>query len=373
MIRIIFCIFIYCAFINASDLKITSITQTNNGVSLSFNKAIKASAFKAFTLKNNDEIRYVYDISADLLGNARVFEFEGDVIVKIAQNAPNKVRLVLSTKKELRAKWKYAQKKAILEIPNAKSVNQVSIASLFDTHKKENKSTINTKAESTKQKIIVIDPGHGGKDCGAVGIDKVCEKTIVLNIGKYLSEELKKRGYKVYMTRSKDVFISLRDRTKFANNKNADLFISIHANAVSENKTKLQGIESYFLSTARSERAKKVAALENKDDTEVMNYFSKQSFLNTLNTQRIVASNRLAIDIQYGMLQSVKKNYSVVDGGVREGPFWVLVGAIMPSVLIESGYLTHPTEGKRLTKSSFQKALSIGIANGVDGYFLKNP
>lgn len=86
-----------------------------------------------------------------------------------------------------------------------------------------------------------------------------------------------------------------------------------------------------------------------------MNYFSKQSFLNTLNTQRIVASNRLAIDVQYGMLQSLRSKYKVVDGGVREGPFWVLVGAVMPSVLLEVGYITHPNEGKRLNQTAFQK------------------
>ena len=176
------------------------------------------------------------------------------------------------------------------------------------------------------------------------------------------------------MSRQKDVFIGLRQRTSFANNKNADLFISIHANAIAENKAKFEGVESYFLSTARSERAKKVAALENKDDTEGMNYFSKQSFLNTLNTQRIVASNKLAIDIQYGMLQSLRGKYQqVIDGGVREGPFWVLVGALMPSVLLEVGYITHPKEGKRINQSAYQKALAIGIADGVDGYFQKNP
>ncbi|MDE5591615.1 MAG: N-acetylmuramoyl-L-alanine amidase, partial [Helicobacter sp.] len=222
-------------------------------------------------------------------------------------------------------------------------------------------------------KVIVIDPGHGGKDCGAISIANVCEKEIVLKTAKYLDKELKDRGYKVYMTRSEDVFVGLRERTKFANSKNADLFISIHANAVLDNKAKSEGIESYFLSIARSERAKNVAALENKDNIEVMNYFSKQSFLNTLNTQRIVASNRLAIDIQFGMLQSVRTKYNVLDGGVREGPFWVLVGALMPSVLLEIGYLTHPKEGYDLNQEAYQKSIAIGIADGIDGYFAKNP
>ncbi len=366
----------------AQSLKITSIQQNQNSIVLNFNQNIKKQDFKNFSLSNNGEIRYVYDIQAELMGSAKVFKFENNIEVKIAQNSKEKARLVINTPKAIKILLEISTKKAVLKLPNAnKSVNSPSIASLFETSpskaniaKAPPKPTPATNTNRvSKKKIIVIDPGHGGKDCGAISVGKVCEKVIVLNIGKYLNEELKKRGYQVYMTRSKDVFIGLRERTRFANNKNADLFISIHANAVSENKEKLEGIESYFLSTARSERAKKVAALENKDDTEVMNYFSKQSFLNTLNTQRIVASNRLAIDIQYGMLQVAREKFKVVDGGVREGPFWVLVGALMPSVLLEVGYLTHPKEGERLNQSAFQKTLALGIADGVDSYFAKNP
>ena len=81
----------------------------------------------------------------------------------------------------------------------------------------------------------------------------------------------------------------------------------------------------------------------------------------------------MAIDVQYGMLQSLRKKQKVVDGGVREGPFWVLVGAVMPSVLLEIGYITHPKEGKSLNQTHYQKALALGIADGIDGYFQKNP
>ncbi|MDE5603416.1 MAG: N-acetylmuramoyl-L-alanine amidase [Helicobacter sp.] len=366
----------------AQSLKIVSIEQNQNHIVLNFNQNIKKQDFKSFALKSNGEIRYVYDVKAELMGSAKVFKFENNLEFKIAQNSKEKVRLVINALQEIKILLEVSAKKAILILPNTKSINSPSIASLFETPQSNTDRTpikppktapINPNKAVGKKKVIVIDPGHGGKDCGAISVGKVCEKVIVLNISKYLNEELKKRGYQVYMTRSKDVFIGLRERTRFANNKNADLFISIHANAISENREKLEGIESYFLSTARSERAKKVAALENKDDTEVMNYFSKQSFLNTLNTHKIVASNRLAIDIQYGMLQAVRGKYKVVDGGVREGPFWVLVGALMPSVLLEIGYLTHPKEGERLNQSAFQKTLALGIADGVDNYFAKNP
>jgi len=104
-----------------------------------------------------------------------------------------------------------------------------------------------------------------------------------------------------------------------------------------------------------------------------MSSASKNAFLESLNRPRITASHKLAIDIQSGLLQSVKKKYKdVKDSGVREGPFWVLVGAQMPSVLIELGYMSHPIESKRLYSSSYQRLLANGIASGIDAYFLKN-
>ena len=161
-----------------------------------------------------------------------------------------------------------------------------------------------------------------------------------------------------------------------ANDKNADIFISIHANALdkkAKNYKLANGIETYFLSTARSERARKVAEIENKDDIEIMNHFSKLSFLNSLNSQRLLASNKLAIDVQSGMLINARKLYkTTVDGGVREGPFWVLAGALMPSILIEVGYMTNENDLKRLQSKEYQNALAKGIADGIDGYFLKN-
>ncbi|MBM0596559.1 N-acetylmuramoyl-L-alanine amidase [Helicobacter pylori] len=245
------------------------------------------------------------------------------------------------------------------------SKNQVFIAEKNDTF---------IKAKRKKHKKIVLDAGHGGKDCGAMSANLVCEKDIVLEVVKFLHKELKKRGYSVLLTRDKDIYIDLVARTELANKKSADLFISVHANSIPKRSTSnAHGIETYFLSTARSERARKVAEQENKDDVNLMDYFSKSLFLNSLNTQRLIVSNKLAIDVQYGMLQSVRKNYpDVVDGGVREGPFWVLAGALMPSILIEIGYNSHAIESKRIQSKPYQKILAKGIADGIDSFFSKN-
>ncbi|WRD88543.1 N-acetylmuramoyl-L-alanine amidase [Helicobacter pylori] len=274
--------------------------------------------------------------------------------------------------KHARSKHTHSQlneRSAKKEIPKKEAENegknQVFIA-------EKNDASIKTKRK--KHKKIVLDAGHGGKDCGAMSANLVCEKDIVLEVVKFLHKELKKRGYSVLLTRDKDIYIDLVARTELANKKSADLFISVHANSIPKRSTSnAHGIETYFLSTARSERARKVAEQENKDNVNLMDYFSKSLLLNSLNTQRLIVSNKLAIDVQYGMLQSVRKNYpDVVDGGVREGPFWVLAGALMPSILIEIGYNSHAIESKRIQSKPYQKILAKGIADGIDSFFSKN-
>ncbi|WRC76566.1 N-acetylmuramoyl-L-alanine amidase [Helicobacter pylori] len=274
--------------------------------------------------------------------------------------------------KHARSKHTHSQlneRSAKKEIPKKEaeneSKNQVFIAEKNDTF---------IKTKRKKHKKIVLDAGHGGKDCGAMSANLVCEKDIVLEVVKFLHKELKKRGYSVLLTRDKDIYIDLVARTELANKKSADLFISVHANSIPKRSTSnAHGIETYFLSTARSERARKVAEQENKDNVNLMDYFSKSLLLNSLNTQRLVVSNKLAIDVQYGMLQSIRKNYpDVVDGGVREGPFWVLAGALMPSILIEIGYNSHAIESKRIQSKPYQKILAKGIADGIDSFFSKN-
>lgn len=269
--------------------------------------------------------------------------------------------------KHTHSQWN--ERSAKKEIPKKEAENegknQVFIAEKNDTF---------IKTKRKKHKKIVLDAGHGGKDCGAMSANLVCEKDIVLEVVKFLHKELKKRGYSVLLTRDKDIYIDLVARTELANKKSADLFISVHANSIPKRSTSnAHGIETYFLSTARSERARKVAEQENKDNVNLMDYFSKSLLLNSLNTQRLIVSNKLAIDVQYGMLQSVRKNYpDVVDGGVREGPFWVLAGALMPSILIEIGYNSHAIESKRIQSKPYQKILAKGIADGIDSFFSKN-
>lgn len=405
----------------SAPLKILSVNWSENEVRIAFNNKITDDNFTRYTHKNG----IFYSVKAELAIPRKNIELEKAQIT-IAQNTKEITRIVISSdeiddlifktnNKTLILGFKQevsggisdlfaeleVKSKGIKNIANdSNEVRSQAVESKDLKVDSNDTSAIQSKTESkpeskpkpkdsqhdskdsktipksiTQNRIVVLDAGHGGKDCGAK-IGKVCEKTLTLNISKKATEILKKRGYKVFVTRSGDKYLNLTDRTKMANDKNADIFISIHANALdkkAKNYKLANGIETYFLSTARSERARKVAEIENKDDIEIMNHFSKLSFLNSLNSQRLLASNKLAIDVQSGMLINARKLYkTTVDGGVREGPFWVLAGALMPSILIEVGYMTNENDLKRLQSKEYQNALAKGIADGIDGYFLKN-
>ena len=380
-----------------AQLALNSLRGNKNEIVLEFNRDLRQSDYKDFTIASNDHFRFVLDFSArQKLQKTRLKDsFVSDV--RVSQYNDKTVRIVLSNPKEFNANVEINGNMMILSTAEGlkaaksaraeKSKDQKSgrkhgreqdsepqISTIEESGGAKSTSVAAGKIyKSTKGKLIVIDPGHGGSDSGAVG-NGLKEKNVVLATSKKLGALLTKRGYKVLYTRSTDVFINLRSRTAFAAKRNADMFISIHANAApnASAASKMSGVETFFLSPARSERSKNAAALENRGDLEDMNTFSKQTFLNFLNREKIISSNKLAIDIQSYMLSSVKKSFSSRDGGVREAPFWVLVGATMPAVLVEMGYITHPQEGKNLGKSAYQDRIAQGIANGVDAYFQKN-
>ena len=346
-----------------SSHKLESIGFKSGKLILDFDKKLTSKQVNYFTLYDPKKkiYKYVFDIHAAMLIKSKTLRKNGIKRIKLAQYNPSTLRLVIENNKKLKVRFSKSFDKLSININNSKYKTT--------TAKTEVKKYAPSRLD--RNKVIVIDAGHGGKDPGAVGYRKYREKAVVIQIAKQVRSILKSRGYKVYMTRDRDKFVKLSNRTKYANKKNADIFISIHANAVSKKiAKKAHGIECYFLSKSRSSRAKKVAAKENAVDLSDMNFYGKQSFLNTINTHNMVASNKLAIDLQRGMLGSLKKSYkNVKDGGVREGPFWVLVGAQMPSVLVEVGFISHPTEAKRLVSSKYQKKLAYGLANGIERYF----
>ncbi|MFO8082880.1 MAG: N-acetylmuramoyl-L-alanine amidase [Desulfobacterales bacterium] len=215
---------------------------------------------------------------------------------------------------------------------------------------------------------IVIDPGHGGKDYGAPGYIKgVHEKYIVLELAKKLSFMIQKElGCQVYLTRSDDRYLTLEERTAFANTKDADLFISLHTNA-STNRDAF-GIETYFLNLATDEESIRVAAMENA--TSRKNISDLQTILNDLmQNAKINESARLAAFVQSSMSQHLNKNYNMIkDKGVKQAPFYVLLGAQMPAVLVETSFISHPRECKRLMDPKYQDHICRSILDGIRQY-----
>ena len=214
---------------------------------------------------------------------------------------------------------------------------------------------------------IVIDAGHGGKDSGALSPGGGQEKKVVLDIAMRLRDILKKRlKFNVVTTRNTDRFIPLEERTGIANTKKADLFISIHANA-SRNR-RAHGVSTYFLNLSTDKQAMELAALENSTSTK--NIGQLQSILNDLmKNSKIKESSRLAGCVQAALVKQLRKSYSNVSNlGVKQAPFYVLIGAQMPSVLVEVSFISNKMESQRLASPAYRQKIAEGVAEGVQKY-----
>jgi len=221
--------------------------------------------------------------------------------------------------------------------------------------------------QNSELKLIVVDAGHGGKDPGAIGPHGVKEKDVVLGIAKILANRLEKElQCKVVLTRDRDKFLPLEERTGLANRLNADLFISIHANA-SPNR-KASGIETYYLNFSKNEDAAMVAARENGITLKEVSDLELILF-DLMANSKINESSLLANKVQKGVVRELTAKYSrVKDQGVRQGPFHVLVGATMPSILVETAYLSNSREESRLISRTYQERVADGIVTGVRNF-----
>jgi len=366
--------------------QVTAVDIKEDSVILKLSKPLLSTPKRAsIELSDKSKQRFYVDIGAQLAMPPKSSKTPSLPEAKVAQFDKQTVRIVILADKK--AKFGIVEQKDSITVKLIDSTPKTTVvadsiikqlpplkdsdATLADEPKKEDEPTAFI---SAKKKTVVIDAGHGGKDSGALSANGIQEKDIVLRTVQILRNMLEKKGYEVYLTRDNDVFIELQERTHFANKKNADIFVSIHANAVDtrhSEASKFHGIETYFLSPARSERAKKAAEKEN--GVGLMDAFSKETFLNFLNREKIVASNKLAIDVQRGMLGYARSKYKdTTDGGVKEAPFWVLVGAQMPAVLVELGYLTHEGDLEKLREDYYKALLAKGIMEGIENYFQNN-
>ena len=213
---------------------------------------------------------------------------------------------------------------------------------------------------------VVIDPGHGGHDPGTMNKSGLREKDVVLDVAQRLGQILKKDGFEVVMTRDRDVFIPLEERTAIANSKGADLFVSIHVNAA--RTTRPRGTETYFLNLATTPDAEEVAARENAASGKTMHNLPSIVRAIALNN-KIDESRDFAATVQKSMIGRLSaRNKQVRDLGVKQAPFVVLIGAGMPSVLAEISFLTHKQEGQLLKTPAYRQTIAEALFDAILRY-----
>ncbi len=307
--------------------------------------------------------------------------------MRVSQFDKTTSRLVMEIPKEIKAVTTQKNGKVIVDLISTKKRRVVTAKAIL--HKKPEKTAepkliakpkraqaikpvpvaISPKAKTVVRRevpLIVIDPGHGGKDNGAKSRRGLLEKEVNLKISKRLKKILESRyGYQVILTRTDDTFIALEERGQIANERDADLFVSVHANAAK--RLSAHGIETYYLGNANSDQAQETATRENGELVHSVKDDQVQQILASLiSTTKINDSAILAGHVQEHLHSSMKKKYSnVKDLGVKEGPFFVLHDTNMPSILVEVGFVTNSNEEKRLRKSAYLDRLAASIARGI--------
>ncbi|MDF1535782.1 MAG: N-acetylmuramoyl-L-alanine amidase [bacterium] len=210
---------------------------------------------------------------------------------------------------------------------------------------------------------IVLDPGHGGRDPGAVGPNGLKEKDVTLALALRLKPILEERGYQILMTRQADVYVGLEERTAMANDNGADLFISIHTNA--SRSRKARGVETYFLGVAKTREASETAMLENAISQQALSDLEK-ILLDLTRTSNLKQSSVLAESIQDSLYAGLSESFGDVRNlGVKQASFYVLIGARMPSVLVETSFISNPGEEKLLSRKDYRDTVSQSLLNGI--------
>ncbi len=319
----------------------------------------------------NDKLKGVIPINDDLLTDAKPSQITPDsvrVVIDIKSFKTYKIFSLRSPFKTIIDVWgKDARETAP---SNGIKTPETDPPKSESSHFRSSKKMINDLAKQLALGVrrIVIDPGHGGKDVGAVGYYKsVYEKNITLAIAKKLAQKIRTRlDCEVFLTRTTDRGLSLEERTAIANAKNADLFISIHTNSTQNHNA--YGIETYFLNLATDDDAILVAARENA--TSRKNISDLQTILHDLmQNSKINESGKLAGYVQQSVYRQLGARYiAVKNKGVKQAPFYVLMGAQMPSILIETSFISNKRECERLNNPAYQDWLCEGIVQGIQRY-----
>ncbi|MEN2993998.1 MAG: N-acetylmuramoyl-L-alanine amidase [Thermodesulfovibrio sp.] len=308
-----------------------------------------------FDIKNsilNKELKREYSVNDPVVSKIRVGQFN-----------VNTVRIVFDLKKS-----DYEFKIIQLEDPFRIVIDIYSHENIRSPKKSEEKES-----KIMFKRKIVIDPGHGGKDPGAIGPTGLKEKDVTLDIALKIRDILKNDPFfEVILTRDKDVFIPLNQRTEIANKVEADLFISIHTNASPNSLAR--GIETYILNWTDDEEAIRVAARENAISVKKMKQLKDELGFMLASLEREAkrdSSVKLAGYVHNSIINGLKNSFLRNDNGVKQALFYVLVGAQMPSCLLEVSYISNPEEERLLSQDSYRMKIAQSIVEGIKNYFMK--
>ena len=343
---------------------IGEINTIQNKQLFSLNDFIKLTNSKNFTNDKTEKIEFYIDNKKIKITNQIAFIVVDDSLYQ------------LSSKVVMQDNNYYVPAESFFNIINNLSTsisltlktNQISLSRLIEIPKKIVKVDLKNEKKKWEFKTIVIDAGHGGKDPGAVGYRGTKEKDIALDVAKRLEKKLiKNMDVKVVMTRDEDVFLRLSDRTKIANENNGSLFISIHTNAAEDRRA--SGFETFLIGRSKNEYAARVAARENA--VLELEGIPGQALTGEDLIQATIAQSGFAIysETFADLVQiEIKKRVQSRDRGVKQAGFVVLARASMPNVLVELGFISNPTEEKKLRSPQYRDQLATAIYRAVQLY-----
>lgn len=324
-----------------------------------------------------DTVRVVLDIES--IGNYKIFSLPDpfrvviDVRGNIAEKQPEKPKPISIVKSPEQIKKEFNEQDDSTAIVVLRDRKKIAVSKKAKVAEAKNDTLPPAQPLSLAQQLglgvkrIVIDPGHGGKDPGAMAFG-MKEKDIVLGIAKKLAPVLERElACEVILTRSDDTFIPLEERTAIANTKNADLFVSLHINA--HPSAKVRGLETYYLNLTTNAEAMRVAARENATSTHQMS--DLQDILSDImKNSKINESSRLAQQVHNTILSTAEqRGYTDIKNlGVKQAPFYVLIGAQMPAILIEIAFISNETDVQNLQDPKFLDMLTEEITSGIRAY-----
>lgn len=337
----------------------------NNVLKLIFKYKVKH--VKYMKIKGQGVTKHVFDIQDAALPktqNIAHYKAQGIKAFRIGQFSKKVVRVVIESRVSMRGEFKINNRSLSLFLPTEKTKRKTN------SRKYVSKRVVKHKHYSynpkRKYKTIILDAGHGGRDVGA-STNVVREKDLTLSMTLKLKNILQKMGYRVLLTRDRDKFMNLKQRTDYAYNRKASILVSIHANAAPKRKTKgvrYEGLEVFYLGLRNTKRVRNKRAIYRGRKV-----YSKYDYKKMVSPWKFSQSKHLAISVKKNILSYVGRQYKIYDKGIKRADLWVLLATKIPAILIETGYLTNKNEVKKLTNPHYQTTLMEGVARGINHYY----